>query len=367
VWWIAYYAPKNGRSVEHREPALLADRDGEAPRPAKTEGEARRLLKLRLREVAVHKAGLRPFQGPRQEKVSFEDLLRSVERDYEIRGLKSVRQLKSHLAHVRAYFGDDRALGVTTERLRDFVAHRQKAGSKPASIKRQLEAIRRAFTLATEAGTVTYAPAIPSLTVQNARQGFLSRADFEALLGSMTDADVRDFADWGFWTGMRKGEIASLTWDTLDRDGNRWTLRLHAKDAKTGHGRALALEGPVRAVVERRLAARRLDCPFIFHRAGEPIGEFRKAWATALRRAGLRGLRFHDLRRSAVRNMVRAGVDPAIAMKVSGHRTRAVFDRYNIVSEDDLRDAVLKTASYVSTLPTERTVAVLPAGTDKAV
>ena len=214
---------------------------------------------------------------------------------------------------------------------------------------------------------LTYAPAIPCLTVQNARQGFLSRADFEALLASMTDPDVRDFADWGFWTGMRKGEIAAVTWAALDRDGDRWTLRLHAKDAKTGHGRALALEGPLRLVIERRLAARRLDCALIFHRDGEPIREFRKAWASALKRAGLLGLRFHDLRRSAVRNMVRAGVDPAIAMKVSGHRTRAVFDRYNIVSEDDLRDAMLKTASYVSTLPTDRKIAALPTASEKAV
>ncbi len=160
---------------------------------------------------------------------------------------------------------------------------------------------------------------------------------------------------------------APLTWEALDRDGDRWTLRLHAKDAKTGHGRTLALEGPLRTVIERRLAARRLDCPLIIHRAGEPILEFRKAWASALKRASLRGLRFHDLRRSAVRNMVRAGVDPAIAMRVSGHRTRAVFDRYNIASEDDLRDAVLRTASYVSTLPTDRKIAALPAAAEKAV
>jgi hypothetical protein len=147
-----YYAPKDGRSVEHREPALVVDGDAEATRPARTEAEARRLLRLRLREVAVHKTGLRPFQGPRQERVTFEDLLQSLERDYEIRGLKSLRQLKSHLVHVRGYFGDDRALAVTTERLRDFVADRQKEGAKPASVKRQLEAIRRAFALATESG-----------------------------------------------------------------------------------------------------------------------------------------------------------------------------------------------------------------------
>jgi site-specific recombinase XerD len=114
--------------------------------------------------------------------------------------------VKSHLVHVRAYFGEDTALAVTTERLRDFVACRQKEGSKPASVKRQLEAIRRASTLAADAGTVTYTPAIPSLTVQNAWQGFLSRADFEALLANMPDPDVRDFTDWGFWTGCERAK-----------------------------------------------------------------------------------------------------------------------------------------------------------------
>ena len=157
-----------------------------------------------------------------------------------------------------------------------------------------------------------------------------------------------------------KGEIAKLSWEGFDRETR--TLRLHAKDAKTGHGRTLALEGPLAEIVERRLKARRLDCPLIFHRGGAAVREFRKAWATACKKAALSGVRFHDLRRSAIRNLVRAGVDPAIAMRISGHRTRAVFDRYNIVSEDDLRDAVRKTVEYVSALLLQRKVATMSAG-----
>jgi integrase len=366
--WIAYYAPKDGRSVEHREPALISDTAGALPRPARTEAEARRLLKLRLREVAVHKAGVRPFQGPTQERVAFEDLLKALERDYEVRKLRSLDSLRYHLAHVRAYFSNDKALAVTTERLRDFIAHRQKEGAAAASIQRGLEAIRRAFRLAADSNLVTFTPAIPTISVKNARQGFVSRADFEALLANLGelrgrgeekrfvhDADLQDFTAWAFWTGMRKGEISKLTWEAYDRETQ--TLRLHARDAKTGYGRTLALVGPLQEIIQRRIDARRLDCTLIFHRAGQPVAEFRKAWASAIKRAGLADVRFHDLRRSAIRNLIRAGVDPAVAMKISGHRTRAVFDRYNIVSEEDLAQAMEKAALYVSGLPTERKVA----------
>lgn len=366
-FWISYYAPKGGRSVEHREPALITDRADAPPRPAKTPTEARRALKLRLREVAVHKAGVRQFQGPAQERVPFDDLLKAVERDYEVRELHSLGSLRSHLIHVRAYFGNDKALAVTTDRLREYVAHQQRQGLSAASIQRQLEAIRRAFRLAAESNLITFVPVIPLISVKNARQGFVSRADFEALLANLgelqgsgaerrfvTEPNIQDFTAFAFWTGMRKGEITRLSWEAFDRE--TWALRLHAKDAKTGHGRALALVGPLREIMERRIAARRLDCPLVFHRDGKPVIRFEYHWANAVKRAGLPGVRFHDLRRSAIRNLVRAGVDPAIAMKISGHRTRAVFDRYNIVSEQDLAQAMQKTAEYVSTLPRERKV-----------
>ena len=280
------------------------------------------------------------------------DLLKTLERDYEISGRRSLRQLRAHVKHVERFFGATRAIAVTTDRLRDYIKARQDAGAANATINRELEGLQRAFAIAVEAGELALAPKFLGLREDNARQGFFERAAFEAVLTNLKDRDVVDFLEWFFWTGMRTGEIRALTWAAFDRE--TWTLRLHAGDSKTGHGRTLALEGELRAIIERRLRARRLDCPLIFHRRGRPVGEFRKAWASACTAAGVQERRPYDLRRTAVRNMVRAGVDPVVAMRISGHRTRAVFDRYNIVAEADLREAIAKTSAYVRGLPTRR-------------
>jgi len=345
-WWISFYGPgEGGRSVEHRELGGLTDK------------EARKKLKNRLHEVHNHRRGIVPFQGARQERVTVEELLKKLEQDYETKGKRSLPQLKSHLKHIRGMFGLDRALGVTEERLSDYITMRQKEKAAPATINRELEGLQAAFSLGVTLKMLAKAvvPTFPSLPEDNAREGFFDRADFQAILKQVKDVDIEDFLDWFFWTGMRPKEIRSLSWSAFDKE--TWTLRLPARSAKTGYGRVLALEGEMRSNIQRRLARRRLDCPLIFHRKGKPIGEFRKRWKTASDNAGLAGkYRPYDLRRTAVRNMTRAGVNEKVAMAISGHRTRAIFDRYNIVDDRDLRDAVQKTAAYVSTLPTKNKV-----------
>ena len=99
----------------------------------------------------------------------------------------------------------------------------------------------------------------------------------------------------------------------------------------------------------------------VFHRGGRSLGDFRKVWASACRKAGVAGRLVHDLRRSAVRNLVRAGVSEHVAMSVTGHRTRSVFDRYNITDENDLRDTALKVQAYTDAQTIARNVVAFPA------
>jgi integrase len=121
------------------------------------------------------------------------------------------------------------------------------------------------------------------------------------------------------------------------------------------------LEGDLAELIDRRWEARLFAhdtnpgvAVFVFHRDGKPVGDFKKSWATACGTAGVPDKLFHDLRRTAARNMVRAAVPERVAMAVTGHVTRSMFDRYNIVNEEDLRLAAQKTTLYVDTLPINR-------------
>jgi hypothetical protein len=87
---------------------------------------------------------------------------------------------------------------------------------------------------------------------------------------------------------------------------------------------------------------------YVFHQDGTPVGDIQKAWAAACKAAGVPGLRFHDLRRSGIRNMTRSGVTPSIAMSISGHRTISTFLRYDIASEEDKREALRKVEARVA-------------------
>lgn len=345
-WWIAYYIREAGTSVEKREPG------------GNTEKQARKKMKQRQKEIGAQDLGVWTFTGPEAERVTLEELFTSLNEHYRIEG-KEQQRANSHMRHLRAFFGCERAVCVTATMVKRYIAHRQGDQAANGTINRELRILRRAFSLAVEDKRLSpvHVPDCPTLLEENVREGFFEKADFYTVLSHIQDPDVRDFITWAFWTGMRRGEIARLTWAGFDMESS--TLILPGRSAKNGRPRKLVLEGVYRDIIARRLSARRLDCPFIFHRHGKPMGAFRKTWAHACKQAGVSGRIFHDLRRTAMRNMIRAGIDQTVAMKISGHRTDAVFDRYNITSDEDLQEAQGKLELYVSALPAQSNLAVL--------
>lgn len=163
--------------------------------------------------------------------------------------------------------------------------------------------------------------------------------------------DLRDYVRFAATCGIRKGELSAFRWDMLQGS----TLHVPASICKNRKGRTLPLVGEMLAVVERQKVRRRVEvngviemCPYIFHRAGEcvPVGEFRKRWKSACRKAGRPGHFFHWLRRFACRAMRDAGIPQVVAMKVSGHKTDSMWRRCALADETDMREALARVAQF---------------------
>ena len=335
VWWVAY----SHRGREYRESTKATGSKGETL--------AGKLLKKRLGEI-----GRGRLIGPNEEKVTFKSMAADLVNDYKTNGKRSVRSAELSVRHLHAFFTDDRAVDITTDRIRAYIVARQEHGAANASINRELAALKRMFTLAVQAERLSTRPHIPMIDEENARQGFVDHESFLALRAALPDY-LKDPVVFLYYAGWRVSEMRGLEWRDVDLSGH--VIRLRPELSKNKTGRVLPLAGELLDVIERAAERRRLDCPSVFHVDGQPIGDFRKAWWRACITAGLgaivtvdtpegpqqeyQGLTRHDLRRSAVRNMVRAGIPERVCMALSGHKTRATFDRYNIVSEADLTAA----------------------------
>jgi integrase len=335
IWWIRY----SHRGQEFRESSESG-----------SETVARKLLNARIKETGRRGK----FLGPAEEKLTFEDLAATITSDYAVNAFRSTRRVEGALKHLRAYFGLSRAVDITTDRVRAYVVKRREAGAASATVNRELAALKRAFAIAVKDERLSRAPHIEMLDESgNARQGFLEHAEFVALRDVLPEY-LRDPITFLYLSGWRVSEMKSLEWKDVDADGGM--VRLAPEKSKTKEGRTLPISGELADVMARAHAARRLDCPAVFHHDGQPILDFRASWATACTKAGLGHLLVHDLRRCAIRNLVRAGVSDHVAMKLSGHKTRAIFDRYNIVSEADLTSATERRDSYLSGRSTERKI-----------
>jgi len=181
------------------------------------------------------------------------------------------------------------------------------------------------------------------LKENNVRKGFIEYEEYLALQKALPD-HIKPVVTVGYMTGWRKSEILDLQWNQVNlKEG---IVRLEPGETKNEDARTLYMEPELWELMEERYRNRRMDCLYVFHSNGKRICDFRKSWGKACAEIGRKGLLFHDLRRSGVRNMIRAGIPERVAMTISGHKTRSVFDRYNIVSQEDLKDAARKRQDF---------------------
>jgi integrase len=333
-WHIEYW----WRGKQHREAS-----------GSYRERDAVRLLNRRLAEI-----GSGRLVGPQVERTTFEELAQMLVDDYRVNGRKSLDRARRSIHHLGAFFGACQAIDITPDRVSAYIRSRldRTPPAKPATIQNELAALKRMFTLGHRAGKVPTRPPFPSIKVRNTRSGFFEEAQLSAVLERLPE-DIRPIVGFAYLTGWRIGEIRSLTWRQVDLKAG--VVRLEPGTTKNEEGRTfpfkaspelallLTRQRQLTSAVERETGQ---IVPWVFHRRGRPIRSFHGAWLRACCEAGCPGRFIHDLRRSAVREMERAGVPRSVAMKLSGHKTESIYRRYAIVSEGDLAEGVSRRARF---------------------
>src|SRR5205809_1316254 len=161
---------------------------------------------------------------------------------------------------------------------------------------------------------------------------------------------LQDITRFAYHTGWRKGEILTLEWRDIKGD----VIRLRPEIAKNKDGRVIILVGEIANIIARRQAERVESCPYVFHRKGNRIKHYNRAWRTARVKAGLPEKLMHDNRRTAARNMDRAGVPRQAAKQITGHKTDSTYNRYNIVNDKEVREGITQAQAYHAALCSEQ-------------
>jgi integrase len=323
VWWVKYY--RNGVPIRES---------------AKTDSweEANRFLKRRNGEVVT---GRLTGSGP--ERVRMRTVLEAVADDYKENRRKSLRDVQIRLEkHLIPALGEVRAADFGTWHIKQYIARRRSEEAHNSTINREFAIVSRGFhlALAGDPPVVSRVPHIPKLPEDNVREGFLDLDGFRRLLSELP-VHLRPLFVVGYQTGVRSGELKKIQWPQEDWKASQiFDSRRTTKNGMRTPCRSTATLGAWLEMAKAERDAKFAACPWVFFDdSGKQIGTFRKAWASACRRAGVPGLLFHDLRRSAAMNMDRAGVPRRVIMQITGHKTEAMFLRYRIVNSRDLSDA----------------------------
>jgi site-specific recombinase XerD len=343
VWWIAYSV--RGKLIRQSSHSVK-------------ETVARKLLRKRLAEVALGKP-----VGPDIENTTFDDMAVMIVNDYRANERRSLARLEDALGHLREFFADYRAVEITGDTVTAYVTYRQEQKAANSTINNELSALSRAFNLGIRSNRIATRPYIGKLALNNTRKGFFEWEQFSKVLKNLPE-ELQPAIETAYITGWRiHDEIFTRQKHDVDLKGRGW-LRLDPGETKNSEGRNFPFTLRLREIIEQQLehtkavekATGRI-IPWLFHRHGRQIRTFRRSWLSACCRAGLGteirsangklikklGNRIpHDFRRTAVRNLERAGVSRSDAMKMVGHKTESIYRRYAIADEKSMSEAAAK-------------------------
>jgi site-specific recombinase XerD len=336
VWWAKWYV--NGRAM--RESTLTEDKEA-----------AKRFLKGKEGAAATGQPVM-----PRVDRIRYEEIAADLRQHYETTGRRNLKEADGRLAPLKAYFTGRRVATIGPADVTAYAAKRQAEDVANGTINRELAILLRMLRLAYEHGKLARLPVIRKLKEAAPREGFFERAQYEAVRRRLRP-ELQAAVTIAYTYGWRmRSEVLTLERRQLDLEAG--TLRLDPGATKNDEGRLVYLTPElVRLLGEQLERIRAVErktsrvIPFLFpylggrRRLGQPRRDFRKAWETACTDSGVPGMLRHDFRRTAVRNMVNDGTPEKVAMLITGHKTRAVFDRYHIVAPEDLKAATARMAA----------------------
>jgi integrase len=256
-------------------------------------------------------------------------------------GARPAREIKP--TDIEAF--QDKMLRTLSKRRRPF---------KPATVNRFVTLFKRVYNLAIRDDMVEKNPCwkVPLLPERNVRDRIVSREEFETLQNELPEYIL--ILSLGYYLGMREGEILNLRGKQIrfyENGVEEGYIELYDSETKTGEGRRIPFGGLIGRLLKDHLITRKkrdLESFLFITGRGNLLGNFRRGFQRACRRAGIRELCFHDFRHTAITNMRKAGVNISVIMAISGHKTMAMFRRYNRIDLDDGREAMKKVEDYLS-------------------
>ena len=313
--WIQYF--KAGKPI--RESTRTADF-----------AQAARFLRQRLAEIEPN-----PAESPRIEQLA-EDLFR----DYRINEHRSGDVQARWRLHLKPFLGSIPAAQLDSRILDRYIDTRREEHASNATINRELACLKRMYRIAYLATPprVSRVPYFPRLKENNARQGFVTPEQFANLVVNCNDLWLRAILETAYRYGWRVSELLNLRVGQVDLVAR--TIRLEPGTTKNREGREVTIESGVLLHLLRQCVEGKRPEDYVFTRGNKPIRDFRKSWENLCTASGVPALLFHDLRRTAARNLRAAGVPEEIIMRIAGWKTSSVFKRYAIVDQKDIRAAL---------------------------